>query len=328
MSSSARWLTRQHSRSLLALTVLAAILAACTTPSPRVTSVSVTAPAALLAGRSAQALAEVVVANGASTAVEWSTSDPVVATVDQDGRIAALSEGSATITATSQFDATKSGSVEISVSNALRGAKVLYYVDGVHAAADRAREALDDAVARFGASVLQTDDADFVSDLESVAPDLVVYLRQNDKEIPDDAEAALLAWVDGGGALAFASWDEASPDVVAQLAAMEAVTTGSHNYSSFEVTSPTLSAGLSSTTLPLVNLGWGRFSLGLQAAGGGEELAHFYDDTPALTTQAALVAGNGGRTMALGFLSDTPAGEDGARLLRNVFEYVLVAALP
>ena len=311
-------LSRVSRSYLLALAALAAVLlAACSTPqppAPSVTSVSVTAPATLVAGRTAQALADVVVTNGASTDVDWSTSDATVATVSSTGLVAALADGDVTITATSRFDATKSGSVDIAVSNVLRGATVLYYVD---------------AAARFDAVVVQTDDANFVADLED-EPDLVVYLRQDDDGIPDDAEVALLDWVDNGGALVFTSWDYFGTDVATQLAAMEAVATGSGNYSSIEVEEPALGAGLSTSTISVVNPDdmWGTFSMGLQATGGGVELAHFYDGAPELTTGAALVSGNGGKTMVIGFLSDTVDGIDGARLLRNIFEYVMLAALP
>ncbi len=325
-------LSRVSRSYLLALAALAAVLlAACSTPqppAPSVTSVSVTAPATLVAGRTAQALADVVVTNGASTDVDWSTSDATVATVSSTGLVAALADGDVTITATSRFDATKSGSVDIAVSNVLRGATVLYYVDDL-VGTDAALTALNDAAARFDAVVVQTDDANFVADLED-EPDLVVYLRQDDDGIPDDAEVALLDWVDNGGALVFTSWDYFGTDVATQLAAMEAVATGSENYSSMEVEEPALGAGLSTSTISVVNPDdmWGTFSMGLQATGGGVELAHFYDGAPELTTGAALVSGNGGKTMVIGFLSDTVDGIDGARLLRNIFEYVMLAALP
>lgn len=298
-------------------------------PQPSVTSVSVSAPATLLTGRTAQAVAEVLVAHGAGLGVDWSTSDPSVATVDATGLISALSEGSVTITATSQFDAPKSGSAEVAVSNPLRGATVLYYRDDT-VGSDSVQAALDAAASEFEAVVKSTDDANFVTDLGAEAPDLVVYLRQSAAGIPDDAEVALLDWVANGGALVFTSWDYKGPDVITQLAAMDAVATNSVNFVSMEIESPALAVGLSTTTVPIVNPDdtWLVFSMGLQAAGGGVELGHFYDNTSELTTHAALVSGNDGRTMVIGFLGDTVAGADGTMLLRNIFEYVLSATLP
>lgn len=316
-------------RHLWVAILAALVLAACSSPPPQpaVTSVSVTAPAEVLAGRTAQATADVEATNGASTEVDWSTSDATVATVSAAGLISAISDGTVNVTATSQHDPTKSGSVSVTVLNPLREATVLYYVDSV-LGVDAALAALTEAADQYGAVVIETDDANFVADLEAEVPDLVVYLRQNASGIPDDAEAALLDWVDNGGALVFTSYSYGSGDVVAMLAAMEAAPTNEDNFMSMEVEDSVIGAGLTVTTMPIVDAGWGTYSIGLQAIGDGVELAHFYDATPELTTDAALVSGNGGKTMALGFLSDAVEGADGARLLRNVFEYVLLATLP
>ena len=58
----------------------------------------------------------VTAGSGTDTAVTWSTDDAGVATVDADGILNALSGGSATITATSVADATKSDSIVVTVS--------------------------------------------------------------------------------------------------------------------------------------------------------------------------------------------------------------------
>ncbi|MBX3144713.1 MAG: Ig-like domain-containing protein [Trueperaceae bacterium] len=312
---------------LLVATLVAILAAACSAPGT-VTSVSVMAPPTLLVGRTAQATADVVVTGAASTAVTWSSSDDEVATVDASGLVRAVGEGNVTITATSQANPSQSDAADIEVSSALRDATVLYYVDDV-VGADDALAALHEAAATFDAVVVETDNASFVNDLADMNPDLVVYLRQDSGGIPDDAEAALLTWVENGGALVFTSWDIGVSDVDTQLASMEAAFTGEENYVSMEIEHPILAAGLSSSTIPITDEYWGTFSMGLEALGDGVELAHFYDLTPELTTDAALVSGNDGRTMVLGFLSDTVENEDdGIRLLRNVFEYVLLATLP
>lgn len=136
--------------------------------------------------------------------------------------------------------------------------------------------------------------------------------------------------MDGGGALVFAGWRVTEPDFIVQYAAMEAAPTGVMNLTFMEVEDAGLAAGLSTTTIPLVNpgVGWGIFSFGLEATGGGVELAHFYGATPVVTTHAAIVSGHGGRTMALGFPSDVVEGSDGVRLMRNILEQVLLAASP
>jgi uncharacterized protein YjdB len=58
----------------------------------------------------------VTVEGGVSTAVTWSTSNAAVATVSPNGQVTALAVGTATLTATSLFDATKSGSVTLTVN--------------------------------------------------------------------------------------------------------------------------------------------------------------------------------------------------------------------
>lgn len=296
-------------------------------PQPAVLSVRVTAPLEIIAGRTAQVGADVEAVHGAGDEVFWSSSDESIATVSSEGLITALADGIVSITATSQFDTTKSDSVSVAVLNPLREATVLYYRDFLHGT-DAALGALTEAADLYGAVVVETDNANFVTELGSGAHDLVVVLRQGSSEIPDDAEAALLDWVDNGGALVFTSYNYFGSDVVAMLAAMEAVPTGSENFSSMEIDSPAMADGLAATSMPIMDQGWVTFSFGLQATGNGVELAHFYDSNSELTTEAALVSGNEGRTMALGFLVDTVGGPDGQRLFRNVFEYTLLSALP
>jgi CubicO group peptidase (beta-lactamase class C family) len=85
-------------------------------PTPTVVSVTVTAPATLTVGGTATATATVQVTNGASTAVTWSSSNEVVASVSSAGLITALSPGAVTIRATSATTPTISGSASITVS--------------------------------------------------------------------------------------------------------------------------------------------------------------------------------------------------------------------
>ncbi len=89
-------------------------------PPPSVTSVVVTpsAPAAMVVGGTVALTATVTALNGASTAVNWTTSNPGVATVSQSGQVTGVGVGSATITATSVFDGTKAGTASVTVNAA------------------------------------------------------------------------------------------------------------------------------------------------------------------------------------------------------------------
>lgn len=63
-----------------------------------------------------QLTAAVTVVSGASTAVTWASSNTAVATVAADGEVTAIAVGTTTVTATSTFDATKSGSTNVTVN--------------------------------------------------------------------------------------------------------------------------------------------------------------------------------------------------------------------
>ena len=92
------------------------------TPTPSVDSVAVSGDGvkdgklALVAGDTAQLSAEVKVTGDAAKTVAWKSSDAKVATVDKDGKVTAVAEGTAIITATSTADPSKSASVEVTVT--------------------------------------------------------------------------------------------------------------------------------------------------------------------------------------------------------------------
>lgn len=110
-------------RTLLRGTSLAALIilvAACgtTTPTPDPTVNSVTidgGDADVAVGGTIQLSVTVDVSGGASTDVTWISDDETVATVSDTGLVEGVAEGTATITATSQADTTKSDSVEVQV---------------------------------------------------------------------------------------------------------------------------------------------------------------------------------------------------------------------
>ena len=73
--------------------------------------------ASLVAGAQQQFAATVVIEDGLSTKVVWSSSDTSVATVSDAGMVSAVAAGSTTITATSMADATRTGTATVIVNN-------------------------------------------------------------------------------------------------------------------------------------------------------------------------------------------------------------------
>lgn len=98
-------------------------------PEPGVSSVSIDQDDQVLVVGSDVALSVTVEAvGGASSAVTWASSDTSVATVDAaTGVVVAVAEGSASITATSTFDATRSDSITVTVWEELTASA---YADG------------------------------------------------------------------------------------------------------------------------------------------------------------------------------------------------------
>ena len=86
----------------------------------RIADVSVSpAVVAVAVAQTIELEADVTVASGdPATDLTWASSDPSVASVDAGGLVTGLRAGAATVTATSTFDASKSGSAEVSVGPA------------------------------------------------------------------------------------------------------------------------------------------------------------------------------------------------------------------
>ena len=82
-----------------------------------VASINVTGSDIDQSGQSSQMAAEVLPANATSTDVVWSVDDQSVATIDNNGLLSPVSNGSVTVTATSVQDPSISGSITITVSN-------------------------------------------------------------------------------------------------------------------------------------------------------------------------------------------------------------------
>ncbi len=92
-------------------------------PAPGVTSVTVAPSAATVAvGQSVVFAASVIADNGVSTAVTWTSSNPLIATVNGTGQVTGVSAGTTTIIATSSADNGKTGIGTVTVSGVSGGA--------------------------------------------------------------------------------------------------------------------------------------------------------------------------------------------------------------
>ena len=96
---------------------VALLLLGATCDGPRIISLAIAdGDQTLEVGETTTLTASVVVTGGASAHVVWSTSDDAVVAVDAAGLVTAVAAGTATVTATSDFDDTKSDAVTITVT--------------------------------------------------------------------------------------------------------------------------------------------------------------------------------------------------------------------
>lgn len=107
---------------------------------------------------------------------------------------------------------------------------------------------------------------------------------------------AIRNFIDDGGSMIFASWTTYDASV---LALFDASFSGNINLSTVTITDAVVASGLTNP-FTLTNPSWGTYSRGLNALTGGEVLATFENG------DAAMVRGNNGHTIVLGYLSDTP----------------------
>lgn len=115
-------------------------------------------------------------------------------------------------------------------------------------------------------------------------------------------------FIDAGGNMIFATWTTVDT-AIANL--FGASFSGNNNLTTVTITDANLSAGITNP-FALTNASWGTFSMGLNALEGSEVLATFENG------DAAIVRANGGKTIMLGYLSDTPALAERQSIFENL----------
>ena len=142
--------------------------------------------------------------------------------------------------------------------------------------------------------------------------DIVVYANQN-QSLPAGDLAALNAYITGGGNVIYTDWTQ-TPGFLGNF-----TYAGPTNQTSIITVGAPFDTGVT-TPLAVVNPGWGVFSMDLTSIIGGTVAATFSNGS------AAIVVGNGGRTIVNGFLSDTVASEQ--LYLNELASFELQAAVP
>jgi hypothetical protein len=178
-------------------------------------------------------------------------------------------------------------------------ADILYFSDAT-LGTDSMSLALNQwATAHPGTSVLSTSsDTTFATQLTSGKYNLAVFFLQNfGPSYYPTGVSALNAFVAAGGKAIVADYNTSQGSSF--IAPFGASFSGPTNNNQFTVTNPSMSPGL----YKLTNPGWVMYSTNLTPT-TGVGAAYFTLGDP---TSAAIVIGNGGRTILNGFLSDTIA---------------------
>ena len=144
---------------------------------------------------------------------------------------------------------------------------------------------------------------DFVDKLQAGGWDLVILLCQNDANTV--WVNPMVAWVDAGGRAILTDWTRNETVAAAFGATYSGVTNGD---SIAQTPGHPIWEGVADP-LALTDPGWNVFSMGLTATGGAP-VGRFANG------DAALIVGNGGRTVLNGFLSDA-AGDGAVTIAEN-----------
>lgn len=148
--------------------------------------------------------------------------------------------------------------------------------------------------------------ADFDTKLVSGNYGLAVGFIQN-QGATGPSPAAMQTFIGAGGCIIYADWYMDN----ARVSPLEASFTGSANNTVMTISDPILAGGLTNPVI-MTNTGWGTFTMGLTATGSAQVLATFENG------DAAVVRGNGGKSIVLGYLSDVPFAPERQQLFENV----------
>jgi len=174
-----------------------------------------------------------------------------------------------------------------------------------------------DGLNNLGFSVtIASNWTDFNAQLATGNFGLAVGFNQNIAAV-GPSPSVVQNFIDNGGCMVFCDWYRSS--TLANI--FDASYAGSVNSTSFIITDAIMLNGISNPVV-LSNPGWTTFSMDLSPMNGGEVLATFSDGT------AAAIRGNGGKTIILGYLSDTPPVAERQQLFENVVSATVCGGAP
>jgi hypothetical protein len=154
--------------------------------------------------------------------------------------------------------------------------------------------------------------ADFNSKLVSGNYGLAVGFRQMSSSQGGADPQAMQTFMNAGGCIIYTDWNMEN----ARVNVLGASFTGVANMTSMTISDPGLAGGITNPVI-MSNAGWGIFTMGLTPLGGSQVLATFENGN------AAVVRGNGGKSIVLGYLSDAPLFADRQQLFENVVNATL-----
>jgi hypothetical protein len=185
------------------------------------------------------------------------------------------------------------------------GGNALVYID-----ASNEDDAVVSSLTSAGYTVTFASDWSNFNTLLAGGTDLAVAFAQSYSANYGGLSASVVQnYISGGGRMIFATWNTDDYNF-ANL--FQATFTGNENMNVVSTIYHPISNGLDNKSFTLTNPAWGTYSLGLSPLTGGVVVATFENG------DGAMILGNNGRTMMLGYLSDTPPSSLRGGILLNV----------
>jgi len=195
------------------------------------------------------------------------------------------------------------------------GPQALVFIDYVH----MDDHVIDALTAQGYTPTAAASLSDFKTGLASGAYTMAVLFAQNYSAVKYGLAASdVQDYIDGGGLMVFTTWTSDDSSIVALF---EANLSGSTNLSNITISDTDIQSVSGLSAFTILNPSWGYYSLGLTATGSGTVLATFENG------EAAMVLGNSGRTMMLGYMSDTVPTANSQAIFESIVAK-LTASLP